>query len=557
MKARPRLKEIDAGAFEAEIRAITTESISVKVRDLFPGALLPCDIYYPGLVGMNRTIALTRLLARNEIYEEDYHNYLLGEGIYEVFIKAGDENSFLDYFDRNVRRIVNSSDALPEKKTQLLYDNAENVIKKVFRERPSRSNIMMGRQLIENFAVHLALDKVTAEALLSIFSKDYFTFSHCVHVALLGMSFCRFLGWGDDEVIDFGLGALFHDIGKSAIDEQILNKPAKLDKEEFETIKKHPLLGYHQLKNAQLISKPQMVVVLYHHEARDGSGYPQGLKGRQIHKNARIARIIDCYDALTTRRPYKEALSVSEAVQMMNSEMRHTYDVQFLDAFIDYLGLEQKMRETAQARRVNVELGTQIMIQFEEGGVRLKTLLVGMEPGEYLILRIPGMAQIQRQLDETATIIARYVHAGVVYGFRTAILSLITRPFRFLILDYPRAIENLNLRGSPRIECFLPVEAVIGGTTYLGVVTDISIGGCKAVLKQSDTRSLPPILQDDKIILCTQLLGENKRDSLPGRVRSVRIEDNKSILGVQFMDLGPEALEDLDRCIGNVLLLVG
>ena len=119
----------------------------------------------------------------------------------------------------------------------MLFDNAEGVVKRVFRgasERIEYSDRQTDRRRF--YATHHVLDDTSATAILSLFSKDYYTFSHCVQVSTLGMSFCKFLGSSKPEITDFGLGTLFHDLGKNEISDNILNKHGKLEKSEFEIL---------------------------------------------------------------------------------------------------------------------------------------------------------------------------------------------------------------------------------------------------------------------------------------------------------------------------------
>ena len=113
-----------------------------------------------------------------------------------------------------------------------------------------------------------------------------------------------------------------HDIGKVEIDPKILNKPGKLTKEEFEGVKKHTIFGAEIISNVTKYKDEPLVkyaydICLYHHEKYDGKGYPKGLKGDEIPIAAQVVSIADCYDALTSKRVYREAYSSSKAISMI------------------------------------------------------------------------------------------------------------------------------------------------------------------------------------------------------------------------------------------------
>jgi HD-GYP domain-containing protein (c-di-GMP phosphodiesterase class II) len=130
------------------------------------------------------------------------------------------------------------------------------------------------------------------------------------------------------------VGYLLHDIGKKDISTDILNKKGKLNDEEWAIIKKHPLIGYELLvKISGKISEEVAQIVLQHHEKCDGNGYPRNLKDSEIGRYGKICAIADVYDALTTRRSYKEALSKMAAFTIMQDSKGH-FDQQLLTRFI-------------------------------------------------------------------------------------------------------------------------------------------------------------------------------------------------------------------------------
>lgn len=130
----------------------------------------------------------------------------------------------------------------------------------------------------------------------------------------------------------FRIAALIHDIGKLGVSDDILNKPSNLSEEEYREIKKHPQYGYHLIK--PLLPIPIIGdVILYHHENYDGSGYPKGLLGTDIPLAARLVRITDYYEALTTDRPYRAALRSEEAIKTIESN-GELFDPELLDFFV-------------------------------------------------------------------------------------------------------------------------------------------------------------------------------------------------------------------------------
>lgn len=147
--------------------------------------------------------------------------------------------------------------------------------------------------------------------------SDEYTFKHSVDVATIAMIVAKKSGMSSEDVRKIGLAGLLHDIGKSQIPNEILNKAGKLTEEEFSLMKKHSLYGYNILKDKPDIAPGITRSVLQHHEKISGKGYPLGLTSPQICPYAKILTIADIYDALVTERPYKKAFSQHDAIEMI------------------------------------------------------------------------------------------------------------------------------------------------------------------------------------------------------------------------------------------------
>ena len=164
--------------------------------------------------------------------------------------------------------------------------------------------------------------------------SDEYTFKHSVDVATMAMIVSRQYGFNDEQVQQIGVSGLLHDIGKSRIPTEILNKAQKLTDEEFALIKKHSLLGYEILKDKPELSNAVKMGVLQHHEKINGSGYPMGVTEGQIHIFAKIIAVTDIYDALVTERPYKKAFTPRNAVEMIMA-MTGELDLQVMQSFLE------------------------------------------------------------------------------------------------------------------------------------------------------------------------------------------------------------------------------
>ena len=168
-----------------------------------------------------------------------------------------------------------------------------------------------------------------------IAQKDGYTASHCERIRRYSVMIGCELGLSAYELISLSCGALFHDIGKVKIPDEILRKPGRLTPEEFDIMKMHTIYG------RDLMNSPEhpflhvgSTVAEQHHERYDGSGYPYGLKGDEIYLPAAIVAVVDSYDAMTSERPYQRPKSKREAIEEIRSLRGKLYDPRVVDAFL-------------------------------------------------------------------------------------------------------------------------------------------------------------------------------------------------------------------------------
>lgn len=163
--------------------------------------------------------------------------------------------------------------------------------------------------------------------------RDKETEGHTQRVTVLTQRLARSMGVGDDDLIHITRGALLHDIGKMAIPDSILLKPAALTDEERELIKMHPVYAYDMLKRIEFLL-PAIDIPYCHHEKWDGTGYPRGLRGEEIPFPARIFPVIDVWDALTSDRPYRKGMPHDEARERIKADSGKHFDPQVVNVFL-------------------------------------------------------------------------------------------------------------------------------------------------------------------------------------------------------------------------------
>jgi diguanylate cyclase (GGDEF)-like protein/putative nucleotidyltransferase with HDIG domain len=193
----------------------------------------------------------------------------------------------------------------------------------------------------------------TIEALsLAIEAKDHNTHDHLRRVQTYAIQLGKDLQISEDELNALRAAAMLHDIGKLAVPEQILSKPGRLTPEEFDRMKIHPVVGAEILERVQF-PYPVVPIVISHHERWNGTGYPHGLKGEAIPMGARILSVVDCFDALTSERPYRRAMTAEDAMAHLRSESGISYDARVVKAIeARYRELEQIVARPAIRKNV-------------------------------------------------------------------------------------------------------------------------------------------------------------------------------------------------------------
>lgn len=178
----------------------------------------------------------------------------------------------------------------------------------------------------------------------AIAKRDSDTSTHNYRVTLYAIELARAIGLSDESMRSLIAGAFLHDVGKIGIPDAILLKPGKLEAAEFEIMKTHVNLGGHILEKSAWLTNAREVV-LNHHEKFDGNGYPNGLAGQQIPLEARIFAIVDVFDALTSKRPYKAPMSLEDSLAILKKDAGSHFDPELVAAFVHIApGLHGRLR---------------------------------------------------------------------------------------------------------------------------------------------------------------------------------------------------------------------
>lgn len=264
-----------------------------------------------------------RSLIEKGAFLDDFQiEYLQGKGVGGVYIQEGepDEDELELQIPQYTREVIEKNRVEDRAKVKLtesvrqrvgegiqfLYTNTDS---ENFSEATNNVADALMKTIVDNDAVAVDISMLKV--------SDEYTFKHSVDVATMAMIIGKKYGLSDKELHELGIAGLLHDVGKTKIPLEVLNKPAKLTDEEFALMKQHTLFGFEILKKRNEFPDSIMRGVLQHHEKLNGRGYPLGVSADKIHPYARIIAVADVYDALVTERPYKSGFPKNTAAEMI------------------------------------------------------------------------------------------------------------------------------------------------------------------------------------------------------------------------------------------------
>ncbi|MFZ3131839.1 MAG: HD-GYP domain-containing protein [Desulfosporosinus sp.] len=223
--------------------------------------------------------------------------------------------------------------SITDQTREVAYKTIENVSKYIESGNESSLNVSRVGETIQQMLNDLLSSADILGNLTEIQGYDDYTFHHSINATIVGLVLGIGSGYSKRKLLEFGMGMLMHDIGKIKVPESILNKKTPLLEEEFNEIKRHSANGFDILRKNKDLSILSAHVAFQHHERWDGSGYPRGLKGSEIHEYGKLAAIADVYEALSSKRVYRNALEPNEVYEYIISQANTQFDHQALEVF--------------------------------------------------------------------------------------------------------------------------------------------------------------------------------------------------------------------------------
>jgi HD-GYP domain-containing protein (c-di-GMP phosphodiesterase class II) len=260
------------------------------------------------------------LLFRSRTYDSTSEDFAAVEarGIQSLYVTTDDHAAYNRQLKEHLEEILQDDNIEHEQRCGMLQTAVAAEIEKAFNLVKVDNAVEQSQQVGGQIAALLSGSDTLPSDPFGVVRHDYYTFTHLTNVASYCVLLAEKLGISDEEDLEaIAIGGLLHDVGKRLIPKQILNKPSRLTQEEFKVVQTHPQLGYEELHDREDLSLGQLMMVYQHHEKVDGSGYPVGITGDEMHLWARICAVVDVFDAMTAKRPYRDAMDVGVVLDRM------------------------------------------------------------------------------------------------------------------------------------------------------------------------------------------------------------------------------------------------
>jgi HD-GYP domain-containing protein (c-di-GMP phosphodiesterase class II) len=392
------------------------------------------------------------LFSGNSIKLSEAHRTRLIEGgVKFIYIPMGQQAKFREQTEANLLDVATDPRMAISVRAELVYETSVQLVDELLRE-PDLLAKSPRLEKVSRAVTMLVLNDPTAFShLFAASHHDFYTAAHMVNVATWMVPLAYAMGHHDaDELNHICQAGLMHDIGKTYIPTEVLNKKGKLSADEWKQIQRHPELGYEHLSKFEGIHPLVLSVTMEHHERMDGSGYPRGVRGAQTHPVSRICAVVDSFDAMTAFRPFKErTTSVAKAMEIIRSETPLKYDPEVVKAWISMVAAAEKVtgplttgddshpsRRTVERFRINCPARL-CLLQENNGEWKefLGMMVVAhsisragigvlgqkpVQPGEYVRISLNGEGSL-KQVNEGVVVRSReygdgWFEIGVRYG---------------------------------------------------------------------------------------------------------------------------------------------
>ncbi len=257
-----------------------------------------------------------------------------------VFIHCANESELYGFYQQNLPSIIKNPAIKQDEKAKTLHFCARGLAKDLFKDIDPKRSLTGARTVVDGTIDFLTTDRENVSRLMLLSRNDPYILSHSVNVMTLTLTLLTAAKIRDPQILkDAGIGAVFHDIGKSKVPAGILDKPGPLTEEEWSAMRLHPELGLEILTRGAGTHRSKAIVI-EHHERLNGAGYPRKLAAESLSIPSRAVAICDTYDAMTSTRPYQRAIPPAETFRTLMKNYQSSYDQNLLVELVKALNLK-------------------------------------------------------------------------------------------------------------------------------------------------------------------------------------------------------------------------
>ncbi len=333
-------RPLDRARLQATVKPAELGMAPLALEALVPGSPLPVDLYLPLASRSHGVTEVEMSLAarRGDVFRRAWRDRLLAAEQKRVYVSLDQAENISAYFDQHARVLMEDPELTNRRKAVVIQSMADANLRILFHGSMEPAQVEHSvRRARETVRRALSQGQLLGK-LTDILRSDFSIYSHSVNVAMLAMAFGRYLGLPASQVETLGMGGLLHDVGWAKLPQELREKRGSFTPRERADMQRHPRLGHKLLAPVGAVPFDVLQIVLHHHENADGTGYPGGLKAGRTPYLARVTRVVDAFDAMTSRRVYKDAVSAFEAASTLMQDMSEAFGPDLVPSFIRFLG---------------------------------------------------------------------------------------------------------------------------------------------------------------------------------------------------------------------------
>lgn len=323
-----------AGDINNDTKTRTSDFIPIFLNSLRLDSILDFDLYIK--VEDEHVLFRASSLPFTDATRASLHEH----GIAQLYLSAESQRKYLRYVESHIKEIIEDKSVGQEVIAGIIYESAKLMIKDVLKNPCLVKNIERGMEMVESTMMYIVKDEGAFANMLKVMSFDYTIYTHSMNVCTFSLALARFIGIEDrEELHSLGIGALLHDVGKTKVDEKILNKRGPLTEHEMDIMRKHPQWGFEIILQTKIIPHNAYHPIIEHHEREDCTGYPHKKGKNDLHSHSKIVAIADVFDAMTTQKVYRNARDSFSTLKEMH-KLKHQFDPELLGQFTRMMGPE-------------------------------------------------------------------------------------------------------------------------------------------------------------------------------------------------------------------------